>query len=50
MLYNTLTSGGYIMHYNEFIHHLFLHKDLDEYLIKYKKLKLDEGKEIVIKF
>ena len=25
------------MHYNEFVHHLFLHKDLDEYLIKYKK-------------
>ena len=20
------------MHYNEFVHHLFLHKDLDEYL------------------
>lgn len=25
------------MHYNEFVHHLFVHKDLDEYLIKYKK-------------
>ena len=25
------------MHYNEFVHHLFLHKDLDEYLIKHKK-------------
>ena len=25
------------MHYNEFVHHLFLHKGLDEYLIKYKK-------------
>lgn len=25
------------MHYNDFIYHLFLHKDLDEYLIKYKK-------------
>lgn len=25
------------MHYNEFVHHLFLHKGLDEYLIRYKK-------------
>lgn len=25
------------MHYNEFVHHLFLHKGLDEYLIKYQK-------------